>query len=102
MVATTLSSNHCRNLGKSSKEGRKQKKIEVFLEYHQLKEEVPGIEPVYLYGDQALVIQAWNMMEGKIIWPSLNDIAEYLEVADTEIFIDGLLLLQEHSQPIPE
>jgi len=37
-------------------------------------------------------------MGGRIEWPSLNDIAEYLNVKDAELFIDALLVLQEHSR----
>jgi len=42
---------------------------------------------------------AWNMMGGQIAWPSVNDIAEYLDVQDAEFFVDGLLILQEYSRP---
>ncbi len=38
-------------------------------------------------------------MGGKVNWNAMNDIAEYLEVTDAELFIDALMVLQEHSQP---
>jgi hypothetical protein len=38
---------------------------------------------------------AWGMMGGEINWSALHDIAEYLRVKDTELLIDGLLLLRE-------
>ena len=35
------------------------------------------------------------MIDGDLKWESLNDIAEYLQVEDAELWIDGLLLLKE-------
>lgn len=45
---------------------------------------------------------AWNLMDGQLMWPSLNDIAEYLEVVNVELFIDTLLMIKEHCKPLPE
>ena len=39
-------------------------------------------------------------MGGQITWPSVNDIAEYLGVEDTELFVDGLVTLFEHFQAV--
>lgn len=40
---------------------------------------------------------AWNLLAGKVDFSQLNDIAEYLQVADIEAFIDGLLTLKNHN-----
>lgn len=61
-----------------------------------MKEAIPDAKPIVLDGDPAKSVQAWNMMDGKIEWSAVNDIAEYLEVVDIEFFIDGLLLIKEY------
>mgnify|MGYP000743019068 CR=1 FL=1 len=37
-------------------------------------------------------------MGGEIKWDSLSGISEYLEVDDIELFIDGLVVLQEYNR----
>lgn len=61
-----------------------------------MKEAIPDAKPIILEGDPVKSVQAWNMMDGKIEWSAINDIAEYLEVVDIEFFIDGLLLIKEY------
>ena len=61
---------------------------------------IAGVKPVEIEGDQARAVQAWNLMGGEIVWPSINDISEYLEVEDIELFIDGLVVLLEHSRAV--
>lgn len=38
---------------------------------------------------------AWGMLNGTLDWGALNDIAEYLQVEDAELFVDGLMLLED-------
>ena len=37
------------------------------------------------------------MLGGKVDFSQLNDMAEYLQVSDCELFIDGLMVLKKHS-----
>ena len=74
----------------------------MWLEYQTLKNELPGTVSKELDGDESRAVQAWNLMDGQVIWPSINDIAEYLEVVNIELFIDALLLIKEHCRPLPE
>ena len=43
------------------------------------------------------VIYAFNLLKGNVDFSQLNDITEYLQVVDIEVFIDGLLTLKQHS-----
>ena len=47
--------------------------------------------------DQERVISAWNILGGNVDFAQLDSIAEYLQVNDVELFIDGLLLLKQHN-----
>lgn len=37
------------------------------------------------------------MLSGKVDFSQLNDIAEYLQVVDCELFVDGLMVLKKHN-----
>ena len=78
--------------------GKKTKKIELWLEYQDFKECVKGAEPVLLEEQQRNVVAAWNMMGGEIVWQFLDAISEYLQVNDAELFIDGLIIMQDHAR----
>lgn len=56
-----------------------------------------GGESVELSTDQERVISAWNILEGKVDFSQIEGVAEYLQVVDIELFIDGLLLLKQHN-----
>ena len=43
------------------------------------------------------VIYAFNLLKGNVDFSQLDDITEYLQVVDIEVFIDGLLTLKQHS-----
>lgn len=36
-------------------------------------------------------------MEGEVDFSQIDGVAEYLQVVDIELFIDGLLLLKQHN-----
>ena len=37
-------------------------------------------------------------MGGEIVWQALDAISAYLQVKDAELFIDGLIILQNHAR----
>lgn len=56
-----------------------------------------GGESVELSIENQKVIYAFNLLKGNVDFSQLNDITEYLQVVDIEVFIDGLLTLKQHS-----
>jgi hypothetical protein len=38
------------------------------------------------------------MIGGEIVWQFLDAISEYLQVNDAELFIDGLIIMQDHAR----
>ena len=43
------------------------------------------------------MIEAWNILGGKIDFLQINEVAEYLQIDDIELLIDGLLILKKHN-----
>lgn len=56
-----------------------------------------GGESVELSIENQKVVYAFNLLKGNVDFSQLNDITEYLQVVDIEVFIDGLLTLKQHS-----
>ena len=56
-----------------------------------------GGESVELSKKKKKVIYAFNLLKGNVDFSQLDDITEYLQVVDIEVFIDGLLTLKQHS-----
>lgn len=56
-----------------------------------------GGEPVELSIQNQKIAYAYNLLKGNVDFSQLDDITEYLQVEDIEFFIDGLLLLKQHS-----
>lgn len=56
-----------------------------------------GGESVELSIENQKVIYAFNLLKGNVDFSQLDDITEYLQVVDIEVFIDGLLTLKQHS-----
>ena len=56
-----------------------------------------GGESVELSIENQKVIYAFNLLKGNVDFSQLDDITEYLQVVDVEVFIDGLLTLKQHS-----
>ena len=47
--------------------------------------------------EQSKMIEAWNILGGKIDFLQINEVAEYLQIDDIELLIDGLLILKKHN-----
>ena len=56
-----------------------------------------GGESVELSIENQKVVYAFNLLKGNVDFSQLDDITEYLQVVDIEVFIDGLLTLKQHS-----
>jgi hypothetical protein len=52
---------------------------------------------VRLNTEQTKMVETWNILGGKIDFLQINEIAEYLQVDDIELLIDGLLILKKHN-----
>ena len=56
-----------------------------------------GGKSVELDPEQSKMVAAWNILDGKIDFLQINEVAEYLQVVDIELLIDGLLILKKHN-----
>ncbi len=43
------------------------------------------------------MFKVWDILSGKVDFLQINEIAEYLQVDDIELLIDGLLILKKHN-----
>ena len=43
------------------------------------------------------MVAAWNILDGKIDFLQIDVVAEYLQIEDIELLIDGLLILKKHN-----
>jgi len=43
------------------------------------------------------MVAAWNILDGKIDFLQIDAVAEYLQIEDIELLIDGLLILKKHN-----
>lgn len=50
-----------------------------------------------LNSDQSKAVSAFNLMRGEVNFNQINDIAEYLQIEDAELFVDVLITLKDNN-----
>ena len=96
MVQADSSGNSERCSGTFRGEAKERKKIIDWLDWKQISGFVGG-KSVELDSEQSKMVAAWNILDGKIDFLQINEVAEYLQIEDVELLIDGLLILKKHN-----
>jgi len=57
---------------------------------------IQGAQPVELGEFQKKSLAGFNLLGGELNWQAVDDVAEYLEISDIELFIDNLITLKDY------
>lgn len=66
------------------------------MAYDGVGQYIPGAQPVELEEFQRKSLAGFNLLGGEINWQAVEDVAEYLEINDIELFIDNLITLKDY------